>query len=317
MIAFGPVPSRRLGSSLGINHIKPKNCTYACVYCQVGRTSCMDLERRFFYGIDEIISDVESKLIECDARKTKVDYLTLVPDGEPTLDMNLGKLIQELKKFHIPVAVISNSTLIDRSDVQEELLLADWVSLKVDSVDEDSWKKINRPNRKLSLSNMLSGIKTFRSRYSGKFVTETMLVGGITDTPLSLEPTISFLREIDPHVAYFSIPIRPPCENWVKPPVKEFMEHFLLTTIHTLPTMDILFEAETGNFVSTGNLINDILDITSVHPLREEALKGLIANTGNGWEVVDNMVKMKNIACVHYHSGNFYVRRFTKEEGKG
>ncbi|NMB56176.1 MAG: radical SAM protein [Leptolinea sp.] len=316
MIAFGPVPSRRLGSSLGINHIKPKNCTYACVYCQVGKTTFMDIERRFFYSINEVISDVETKLIECDARHTKVDYLTLVPDGEPTLDINLGKLIGELKIFHIPVAVISNSTLIDRIDVQEELLLADWVSLKIDTVDENSWKKINRPNRKLSLSDILSGIQTFRSRFTGRFVTETMLVGGLTDTPVSLEPTISFIREINPHVAYFSIPIRPPCLNWVKPPSKEFMENFLLNTIHTLPTADILFEAETGNFVSTGDLTNDILDITSVHPLREEALAGIIANAGNGWEVVDQMIKKKMIACVRYHSGNFYVRCFKKEEGK-
>ena len=122
MIAFGPVPSRRLGYSLGINNIPAKYCTYSCVYCQVGRTTHMTLDRQEFYPVDQILAEVGQKVTEVAQAGKKIDYLTLVPDGEPTLDLNLGKVISGLKQFEIPVAVISNASLIDQIDVQDELM---------------------------------------------------------------------------------------------------------------------------------------------------------------------------------------------------
>lgn len=97
MLVFGPVPSRRLGFSLGINHIPPKHCTYSCVYCQVGRTTNLEIKRQEFYSIDLIISEVEINLNNCKKLNRPVDYITLVPDGEPSLDINLGELIDHLK----------------------------------------------------------------------------------------------------------------------------------------------------------------------------------------------------------------------------
>lgn len=182
MIAFGPVPSRRLGYSLGINNIPAKYCTYSCVYCQVGRTTHMTLDRQEFYPVDQVLAEVGQKVTEVAQAGKKIDYLTLVPDGEPTLDINLGKVISGLKQFGIPVAVISNASLIDQLDVQEELVEADWVSLKVDSVDEKVWKKINRPHRRLYLDRILDGIRSFKTKYPGKLVTESMLVAGLNDT---------------------------------------------------------------------------------------------------------------------------------------
>ena len=116
MIAFGPVPSRRLGRSLGINIIPPKHCTYSCTYCQVGRTSDMGIERRSFYDPETILADVGRHL-----KKTNepVDYLTVVPDGEPTLDVHLGSAIELLRSLNLPIAVISNASLIDRLDVAQ------------------------------------------------------------------------------------------------------------------------------------------------------------------------------------------------------
>lgn len=137
MIAYGPVPSRRLGYSLGINNIPAKYYSYSCIYCQVGRTTQLTIERQEFYPVDQILSDVETKVTDCVKLDKKIDYLTIVPDGEPTLDINLGKLISELKQFDIPIAVISNASLIDRPDVQEELMGANWVSSKW-----TPWKKV-------------------------------------------------------------------------------------------------------------------------------------------------------------------------------
>ena len=133
-IAFGPVPSRRLGQSLGINNIPPKSCSYACVYCQVGRTLELAVERRAFRPPVEVVHRVETRVREVRARGEAIDYLTFVPDGEPTLDLHLGREITGLRPLGIPVAVITNAFLLDRSDVQSDLLRADWVSLKVDAV---------------------------------------------------------------------------------------------------------------------------------------------------------------------------------------
>ena len=135
LIAFGPVPSRRLGHSMGINNIPPKICTYSCVYCQVGRTINMQVERKSFYKPEEVVQGVETKIREAKERGEPVDYLTFVPDGEPTLDINLGNEIELLKPLGIKIAVISNASLIWQEQVRDDLRKADWVSLKVASMN--------------------------------------------------------------------------------------------------------------------------------------------------------------------------------------
>ena len=125
-IVFGPVPSRRLGRSIGINNIPPKTCSYACVYCQLGKTSRMMAGREFFYDPEKIINAVKLKIKHAREKDESVDYLTFVSDGEPTLDCNLGKEIELLKSFGIKIAVITNASLIWREDVRQDLQKADW-----------------------------------------------------------------------------------------------------------------------------------------------------------------------------------------------
>jgi len=168
MIAFGPVPSRRLGHSLGINNIPPKICTYSCVYCQVGRTPRMQTEREAFYKKEKVLQDVEYKVNEVKKKDEDIDYLSFVPDGEPTLDVNLGEEIKLLRILGIRIAVISNASLIWRKDVQNDLrradwvsLKIDWVSLKIDAVTEGTWQRVNRPRRILKLNKILQGILEF------------------------------------------------------------------------------------------------------------------------------------------------------------
>ena len=128
MIAFGPVPSRRLGRSLGINNIPPKVCTYSCVYCQLGRTIKMKVERGAFYEPDEILQDVHDKVEKAREAGEVIDYLTFVPDGEPTLDINFGREIELLRPLGIKIAVITNSSLIWREDVREALMKAERIA---------------------------------------------------------------------------------------------------------------------------------------------------------------------------------------------
>ena len=157
MIAFGPVPSRRLGRSLGINNIPPKVCTYSCAYCQLGRTIKMQVDRQPFYNPRKILMSVQDKVEKAREAGEPITYLTFVPDGEPTLDINLGREIELLKPLHLPIAVISNASLVWRPEVAAALAMADWVSLKVDTVDEQAWRRLNRPHRPVSGRNRAIG----------------------------------------------------------------------------------------------------------------------------------------------------------------
>lgn len=310
MIAFGPVPSRRLGFSLGINHVFAKHCSYSCVYCQVGRTTHLNIKRQEFYPVDQILADVMKKITECSQAGKEIEYLTLVPDGEPTLDRNLGKLIEALKQFKIPIAVISNASLIDRSDVQEELMQADWVSLKVDSVDENTWRKINRPHRQLSLPNILEGMLTFQKKFHGELVTESMLVAGLNDNEKTTRQLCDFLLELQPLKSYLSIPTRPPAEQGITPPLPESLQEIIKICSNQIPFMDLLIETEIGDFISTGDLAEDILSITAVHPLREEALRTMISTAGGTWRVVEELLAAEKISVIFYRDERYFIRRF-------
>ncbi|NLB45606.1 MAG: radical SAM protein, partial [Clostridiaceae bacterium] len=208
MEVFGPVPSRRLGQSLGINHIPPKTCSYACIYCQLGQTQNMSVSRNIYTEPEMLRRQVGQKLGQVRASGQTVDYLTFVPDGEPTLDSRLGQAICQLKVYKTPIAVISNASLIWREDVQEELSAADWVSLKIDAATERLWKRINRPHRSLKLPEILNGIEQFAHRYSGNLVTETMLVAGYNDEPEQVEAIARQIGRIRPKTAYLLVPTR-------------------------------------------------------------------------------------------------------------
>jgi len=145
MLIFGPVTSRRLGQSLGINHIPAKTCSYACVYCQLGRTYPMQVKRESFFSPEEIDRELTQRLRQLRETNEPVDWVTFVPSGEPTLDLCLKKEIENTKAHGLKVAVISNSSLMGMEEVRDALMEADWVSLKVDAGNDSMWRKVNRP----------------------------------------------------------------------------------------------------------------------------------------------------------------------------
>jgi len=142
-IAFGPVPSKRLGRSLGINNIPPKSCSYSCLYCQVGATQGQLIEPQNFYAPEDIYQEVSQQRQKLRNAGETVDYMAFVPDGELTLDINLGRAIDLLRPLSIPIAVISNASLLWRKKVRAVIAKADWVSVKVGSVDEGIWRQLN------------------------------------------------------------------------------------------------------------------------------------------------------------------------------
>jgi wyosine [tRNA(Phe)-imidazoG37] synthetase (radical SAM superfamily) len=311
-IVFGPVPSRRLGRSLGINNIPHKVCSYACAYCQVGRTVDLTAERRAFLPPERIAGEVESRLRELRQRGEAVDYLAFVPDGEPTLDVHLGREIEGARPLGVPVAVLSNASLVVHGDVQADLLRADWVSLKFDAVREPAWRRINRPHRRLRLDALLQGGLRFSRRFRGTLATETMLVAGINDSPGDLEDLARYLEALAPDVAYLAVPTRPPAEPWVRPPGEEVVLRAWQVLSARLPATRVeLLVADEGNaFASTGDARADLLAITAVHPMRREAVADLLARSGQGWSVVDELVAEGRIARREHAGRSFFVRRF-------
>jgi wyosine [tRNA(Phe)-imidazoG37] synthetase (radical SAM superfamily) len=207
-IVFGPVPSRRLGRSLGINHIPPKVCTYSCVYCQLGRTDQMRAQRQAFFKTTEIVSAVRDHLRMTRESRDPVDYLAFVPDGEPTLDVNLGRTIRALRVFGTPIAVIT----------------------------------------------------------------------------------------------------RPPAEPWARAPGEVVLTGAFEIFLERVPRVELLTGYEGDSFASTGDPRRDLLSITAVHPIREGAVRQMLAETGAGWEVVSELIAWGDLVEVSHGSHRYYLR---------
>jgi len=233
-IAFGPIVSRRFGRSLGVNHLPRKECTYSCIYCQLGPTPRTSIERRAFYSTDEIENAVEQR-----ARGQQFDVISFVPEGEPTLDINLGAHIRAVKHLG-KIVVITNGSLLCDPSVRRDLAEADLVSIEVDAIDDLTWKRIDRPSSALSLEVVLDGMRTFAREFKGELWTQTMLVDGYAS---DVSP---FMRELAPRRACVVRPTRP-CE--VRPAGE--------------PASDVKDAP-----VDTAE---ELLAVLAVHPIREEA----------------------------------------------
>ncbi len=309
MIAFGPVPSRRLGRSLGINNIPPKICTYSCIYCQLGRTIKMQVKRGVFYEPEEVLQDVHDKVEKVRETGEAIDYLTFVPDGEPTLDINLGREIELLRPLGIKIAVISNGSLIGREDVREDLLGADWVSLKMDSTRREIWRKIDRPHGTLRLASILDGALEFASEFKGELATETMLVEGVNDDDDHIREVAGFLARLRPAIAYLAIPTRPPAEEWVRPPVEEVINRAYQIFSEKVDRVEYLIGYEGNAFAFTGDVEEDLLSITSVHPMREDAVSEFLTRAGADWPVVRKLIEQGRLIETEYEGRKFYMRK--------
>lgn len=310
MLVFGPVPSRRLGRSLGINNIPAKVCSYSCVYCQLGKTLNMKIERGTFYKPEDIFRQVKNKVDEVTSKGEKIDYLTFVPSGEPTLDANLGKEISLLKHIGISVAVLTNASLIWREDVREELLEADLVSLKVDAVNENFWRKINRPCKGLKLKKILEGLIRFAEEFNGKIVSETMLIDNINykDEFKNIAEFLVKLKRLNK--AYITIPIRPPTEKWVKPAKKEIINHafHVFSKKLGMSKVECLTSHTEEEFTPTGNVEEDLLNIVAVHPMREEEAIKFLEKVGKNRQIIEKLLKKGKLKKLEYEGNIYYIK---------
>ena len=307
-IAFGPVPSRRLGRSLGINNIPPKVCSYSCAYCQLGRTIRLQSGRFAFYEPQTVSRAVQDKIRTVTERHEHIDYLAFVPDGEPTLDIHLGREIDLLRPLGIKIAAITNGSLMSQRDVRKDLMHVDWVSVKVDAVREEVWRKIDRPHRSLELAAILEGLRAFAADYQGVLTSETMLVRGINDDIAHVVEIAEFLHELKPSCAYLAIPTRPPAEAWVRPPDEATLNRAYQAMHNRLESVELLITYEGDNFFSTGDAERDLLSILAVHPMRQEAVEDLLRRVGASWSLIEDLIARQWIVAVDYAGHCYYLR---------
>lgn len=316
MYSFGPIPSRRLGRSLGINNIPPKYCSYSCTYCQVGKTDHLFIKRRFFYEPKDIYDDVRNRVERILQKEGSIDYLSFVPDGEPTLDINLGKEINLLKPLGYRIAVFSNASLIWQESVRAELLKADWVSLKIDSINEGTWRKVNRPHKNLSLNAILEGMLIFAADFKGFLATETMLVRGINDSEDNFQNISKFLAHMQPSAAYISVPTRPTAEPEMSVPDEESIYSASRILGKSVNRVECLISDNSDEFGFTGQVEEDLLRTTAVHPMSEEAVDALLKKSHARWDTIHRLIARGDLIETIYEGRRFYVRRFPEKHKK-
>jgi wyosine [tRNA(Phe)-imidazoG37] synthetase (radical SAM superfamily) len=266
---FGPVPSRRLGRSLGIDTIPLKTCNWNCVYCQLGRTIPLTNERREYIPAEDILFEAEQVLRSLKAEE--IDWVTFVGSGEPTLHNRIGWLIRQIKSLtDKPVAVITNGSLLYLPEVREELSAADAILPTLDAGNAKLYRKINRPHRDNSFERLINGLLAFRKEYSGKLWVEVMLVHGMNDTEKTLHEITDILEQVHPDEVHINLPTRPPVETWVQPPDEEG----LMRALAILGKVARVVHPAEGSFDLSGseNIVDAIVGIITRHPMREEEL---------------------------------------------
>jgi wyosine [tRNA(Phe)-imidazoG37] synthetase (radical SAM superfamily) len=209
-LVFGPVPSRRLGFSLGVDMVPKKHCTFDCIYCQVGKTTSKATERQAFIDPDVVIGQVIEKV----KKIRHVDYVSLSGSGEPTLNSNLGLILAGLKKrIDLPLTVITNASLLSDEQVRRELRHADLVLPSLDAPDETVFHLINRPHPKLSFAGLIEGLRIFGEEYKGRIWLEIMLIKQINDSPQQIEMFKQILTNIRVDKIHLNTVTRPPLEK--------------------------------------------------------------------------------------------------------
>jgi wyosine [tRNA(Phe)-imidazoG37] synthetase (radical SAM superfamily) len=282
---YGPVPSRRLGSSLGIDPIPLKTCNWNCVYCQLGRTRPVVTERKRYYPTEEILAEIDQALDINGPQE--IDWITLVGSGEPTLHSEIGLIIQEIKKrTSIPVAVITNGSLLYLPEVRRDLAGVEAVLPSLDAGSREVYRKINRPHPGATYQDLVEGLIAFRQEFGGQLWVEVMLVRGINDTPATLRDLHEALRKINPDQIQLNTPTRPPVETWVRAPDEAGMRR----AVSILGAGSEVLAPARGEFhlADQEHILEELSAIIGRHPVSQEDLIGILKTWGT--EEIDQVL---------------------------
>lgn len=298
---YGPIPSRRLGMSLGVSPIHKRTCNYSCIYCQLGRTSSMTNFREMYFDLEEIIGEFDY-VIE---NNISFDIVTIVGEGEPTLYLGLGRLIDEIKKrVSKPVAVITNGSFLYDKMVQQEISKADIILPSMDGYDEESFKKINRPYKKIKYEDVYYGLIEFSKIYKGQLWLEIMFMEGINDSNLALKRYSEILKEIEYDRLYLNTPVRPPAESDINIVSNDRMKY--ISEILGGISIDLLYS--TGFYSEISDDYNAVISIIKRHPMNQFEIESFL-NNRQGSDVInifDRLKLDKEVAIIKYKGYDTY-----------
>jgi wyosine [tRNA(Phe)-imidazoG37] synthetase (radical SAM superfamily) len=299
---FGPVPSRRLGFSLGVDLVPFKTCSYNCIYCELGETTHLTIKPLPYIRATDIKSELEIFF----ANNHHIDFITLGGSGEPSLNANLEAIIEVIKALNkAPLAVLTNGALLGKEEVREALLKADVVLPSLDTVITKTWKKINRPHPQLRLDSIISGLKTFRKGYKGQIWLEVLFVKGINDSKEEIEALRQVLEEIGPEKIHLNTVVRPPAEKGVKPLTIKRLEEIKKTLGARAETV-VNFRYPLDESAQLLNLKEKILTLLSRRPCTlEDIAHGLGVNPQSVIKMVNILQKQKAVNT-YLHTGKKY-----------
>ena len=302
---FGPVPSRRLGQSLGIDTIPLKTCNWNCVYCQLGRTRPLTNERKAYIPCGDILAEVKSAL----AAHTpgEIDWVTFVGSGEPLLHVKMGWLIQQVKTMtKLPVAVITNGSLLYLPEIRQELIAADAVMPSLDAGNADLYRKLNRPHAQVTFKRLVDGLIAFREEYQGKLWVEVMLIQSWNDSESALQEIADILARVQPDEVHLLLPTRPPAETWVRPTDEEG----LLRARAILGQVARVVHPASGTFDLSGadSLEEAIIGIITRHPMQNDELKNALERWSSTEvaAVLDNLITSGQAQIISRHGVRFW-----------
>ena len=298
---YGPVPSRRLGISLGISPIPKKTCNFSCIYCQLGRTDIMTNTRKMFFPVQKIMSEFD----EVFKKGIFFDVVTIVGEGEPTLYLGLGELIDAIKqRTDKPVALITNGALLYDSDLRREVAKADIALPTLDAYNEASFRKINRPFGQLSFESVNAGLIAFSEEYEGQLWLEIMLMAGINDDDDSLSKYEQALKKIKYDRLYLNTPVRPPAEAGVESISCEAMNK----AAARLGGISIDLLVSQGFHSEIEDDYEAILGIIKRHPMNQFEIRSFLESRNSkriDW-IMEMLGRDENINVLNYRGINTY-----------
>ena len=274
---YGPVPSRRLGQSLGVDPIPLKTCNYNCVYCQLGRTTPLTNERKEYVPCDDILAELGRVYAGLDSGS--VDYVTIVGQGEPLLHSGIGRLVREARSITgRPVVVITNGSLLSLPDVRDGVREADLVIPSLDAADQETFLRISRPWPELRIRDVICGLETLRAESQARLWIEVMLLRGLNDSVEVLEDLARAIERIRPEEVHLNLPVRPPAESWVEGADQDG----LLTAMAVLGSVARVVAPDCGLLVFRQDVppLEAVLEIIPRHPLRESDLAEALGGRG-------------------------------------
>jgi len=299
---FGPVLSRRLGSSLGIDVIPSKTCSFDCVYCECGATTDKTCERQGFFPVREVLDELETHLA---GMAEKPDVITLSGSGEPTLYRPLGELIDGIKlRTGLPVAVITNSSLLWLPDVRDELARADIVLPSLDAADEDAFRRINRPHALCSLQRIIEGLESFLKEYRGTVLFEILLIEGYNTGRRSLEALRTALERMRVDRIQLNTAVRPGTERHIEP-----LDDISMRRIRDFfgPVCEVVASARTTRMRHEERIVEEIvLPLLERRPCTADEIGAVLGIGAAGARRLMDTLKAAGKVTEHDHAGTIF-----------